>query len=477
MSIFDKIGNWWGTRSGYESARRDSGKRGYIPMATPRDQREDLQGGSRLELVKRSRYCNRNSGFHAESVSMMQLYSIGDGIVAQSLATGAAEEFEAYWREYCKNPEVSGRFDMLSLQNLVCRAIDVDGEIFALKTRDRAGNPKIALVETHGFSSVTDPERNLWDGIEFSNYYAPRYYHQKKPGKSATDEDTIRRAASSVIHCFEPNTPSASRGVPTIVGLNWLQDELELLSDETSAIKQNSKVGIVVTSDRPDALEDGDFGLGLSGGTSSGDGATTQQIADTLDARAVRLDSGESAQSFQSNRPNSMFQGHLDHLARDAGGGHLPFEVVRDASNIGGASVRLVTSKTDRRTRLRQNVMITRFLQHLWNYVMVNGIKKGDLPDVEGWSRVHWQTPRRITVDAGREEQQDRLSLTCGVTSFSKYLSERGTDFDDWLAMRSAECRKIMTAAGMPESDPIPLWMLYRPEGAGINIQEEDSTP
>ena len=481
MSFWKRLKSsfWGGTYSGYESAQRNQAKRPVVPMGSPQDQKRDLHPGGRLQMVKRSRYISRNNGYAAEAISTMQLYAVGDGIRAQSLCPDldARNLYEEYWRDFSRRPELSNRFDMFGLQNLICRAIDVDGEIFAIRTRDRFGNPRVQILESHTIAGITDEERNIWDGIEFDSANRPRWYHMvTKTDRHKSEPETKRIPASAVMHIMEPQTVGAVRGVPTIVGLNSLQDEMELLSDETFAIKQNSKLAMVVTSNRDTALEDGDFGLEIDGYDGEGGGADTQTIADTLGARTVRLNEGESAESFQSNRPNSMFQGHLDHLARNSSGGHLPFEVLRDASKIGGASVRLVTSKVDRRTRLRQNILTHRFLSPCWNYAIAFGIDRGDLPAVPGWSKIKWQTPRRITVDAGREEQAARLAVTTGLDSFSNWHAERGSDFDEWLEMRTTECRKILTASGHDENEPIPLWMLYKPDGAGISIQEEDNT-
>ena len=56
--------------------------------------------------------------------------------------------------------------------------------------------------------------------------------------------------------------------------------------------------------------------------------------------------------------------------------------------------------------------------------------------------------------------------MESGLELFSKHIGERGGgEFDEFIAARAVECRLIMTAAGMPESEPIPLWMLYKPSG------------
>lgn len=61
-----------------------SPSRGRVPGSAPRDSKLDLSPGVRTELVRRSRYLHRNSGFVREMVSNMAIYSTGDGIRPQA---------------------------------------------------------------------------------------------------------------------------------------------------------------------------------------------------------------------------------------------------------------------------------------------------------------------------------------------------------------------------------------------------------
>ena len=70
------------------------------------DARNDLTPGVRTELVRKSRYLHKNSGFVRELVGNMAIYSTGDGIrvQAQSAKPGwnrAAEDYFALWSARC----------------------------------------------------------------------------------------------------------------------------------------------------------------------------------------------------------------------------------------------------------------------------------------------------------------------------------------------------------------------------------------
>ena len=80
---------FFGSHSVFESANR-SPRRAEVPGSGPRDTSLDLTPGVRSELVRRSRYLVKNSGFLQEIVGSMAMYSIGDGIMPQPASKDAA---------------------------------------------------------------------------------------------------------------------------------------------------------------------------------------------------------------------------------------------------------------------------------------------------------------------------------------------------------------------------------------------------
>lgn len=137
------------TSSPFESANR-SPRRANVPGSAPRDTNLDITPGVRSELVRRSRYLMRNSGFIREMVSNMALYSVGDGLRPQAVSVDSAwnRAAECYFNRWSRRAEVTGRFNLAQCEQLICRAVDVDGEIFVLKTEEN-GELKLQLIETH----------------------------------------------------------------------------------------------------------------------------------------------------------------------------------------------------------------------------------------------------------------------------------------------------------------------------------------
>jgi capsid protein len=190
--------------------------------------------------------------------------------------------------------------------------------------------------------------------------------------------------------------------------------------------------------------------------------------------RTIRLDPNETLDPYASNRPTNLFTGFLETLDREASGGQLPYEVIGDPSKVGGASVRLVVSRADRRFRYRQRVMEHRFLAPAWVYVIGSAIAAGELPAVPGWNKSKWTAPRKFSVDAGRESRESRADVESGLVLWSDDIAQRGGDFDEWLAARTEQATKISQAA---EKAGVPLWMIYNPSHQATNEPTSPAQP
>ncbi len=445
--------------SPYESANH-SPRRGRVPGSAPGDSKRDLSPGIRSELVRRSRYLQKNSGFVRELVANMAIYSTGDGIKPQAQSSDSqwnrvAEEYFANWASRC---EITGRYSFEECQSLVCRGIDVDGEYFAHKTRDRDGRPILQLIEAHRIGDAPGGEETV-DGIGLDAFGAPTFY------RMLLDDGTHHDLpAAAILHVFEPESASSVRNAATIQhSINHVLDEMELLALEKHAVKDNADVARILKTARGEIEPDGDFSLGNGApGHEPSDPSALQRI---IGGKLVALKPDESLDSFQSNRPSPTFTGFLTHLRRDSALGVLPYEFAADSSSVGGAGVRLVVAKADRRFSFRQLILIQRFIRPVWAYVIADAIQTGALPYAPNWHRVSATTPRRITVDAGREAQQNRADVEMGLKTLSEHFAEQGMDFEEEMRVRAQNARRILDLAR--EFD-IPLEMLWRP-GGGTN--------
>jgi capsid protein len=449
----------WG--SPYEAANW-SPRRGLVPGAMPTDARNELTPGVRTELVRKSRYLHKNSGFARELVANMAIYSTGDGIrtQAQSPDSGwnrAAEEYFSLWSARC---EVTRRFSFEECQALVCRGMDIDGEYFVHKTRNAQGEPRIQLIESHRIGDRLGSTKTV-DGVGLDVWGAPIFY------RAIEDNGDFRDLPSeAVLHIHEPEWAGGVRSHPTIQhSINHVLDEIELLALEKHAVKDNADVARVLKTARGELDDTGDFVVG--------DGVTGNEQSDPLSlqrivgGKLVALKPDESIESFQSNRPSPTFTGFLEHLRRDSALGVIPFEFAADSSKIGGAGVRLVVAKADRRFSFRQMILERRLIRPVWSYVIGDAINRGLLPPMEGWWKISTVPPKRVTVDAGREAQQNRADVEMGLKTLSDHFAELGADFGEEIERRAADAKLILETATKYD---VPVGMLWKVAGEAQQV-------
>lgn len=446
---------WW---SAYEGANFST-RRARVPGVSPGDAKRDLSPSIRTELVRRSRYLHKNSGFVRELVGNMAIYSTGDGIKPQAQSADPAwnrlaEDYFALWAARC---ETTRRFSFEECQSVICRAVDVDGEYFVHKTRDTDGRPLLQLIEAHRIGDSTGSKETV-DGIGVDAFGAPLFYRTIEDGGVTRD-----LPAEVVLHVFEPEWASAIRNAPILQhSINHILDEMELLALEKHAVKDNADIARVLKTDRGEISEDGDFTLPVTG-TSTQEPSDPVSLQKIVGGKLVALKPNESIDSFESKRPSPTFTGFLEHLRRDSALGVLPFEFAADSSKVGGAGVRLVVAKADRRFSYRQLILIQRLIRPVWAYVIGDAITRGELPAQSGWQKISCTTPRRITVDAGREAQQNRADVETGLKTLTDHFSELGADFGDEIERRAQDAKLILETA---QKYGVPVEMLWRPEGA-----------
>jgi len=245
--------------SGYEVANRSS-SRGWLPGGHPRDNKDELTSYTRRELMRKSRYHDKNSGFFRETVADMDIYSVGAGMRAQAQTDDPAwnSKAEERFNRFCFRADITGRFSFAECQTLVCRAIDRDGEVFVIKVRDRFGRPRIQLIESHRCQDNGKFETT--DGILFDGWGAPISYSIRQG-----DEYEFRMIPSNaVLHVFEPELISAARSCPTMQhGLDGLTDESELLALEKLVVKDISGVSRTWTTEDGEIEDNTDFQIAV----------------------------------------------------------------------------------------------------------------------------------------------------------------------------------------------------------------------
>jgi capsid protein len=452
-------GNQWGSTV-QTYARRVI----YAPQ--PDDMRRDLSPWDRNEMVKKCRWAERESPLFRQILNDICIYVVGDGIKPQSHAENpeTARLHEEYFARESKRIDVSGK-SFYQCQGVLMRSAFRDGDAFGLKVinGDRA---QIQIVEAHRVGDPTDADTpdDCWDGIGFGKYNEPIYYSVYQ-----ADGSSRKVEAQSVMHIMDTETASGSRGVPVLQSsLNSIQDVKEILELERRAVKDNGDVTRVIK--KGSGFLDDDAASEISSNHNS-----AEIIASQMGGKAIVLESSDSFESFESKRPNSTFVGFLAALEKDICS-VLPYEFVKDVTAAGGAGVRLVTAKAARVFGKYQNMIIESFCQPTWEYIIADGIARGEIPDDPRWWSASWTTPKSVTVDAGREAANDRADIEMGLMSMSELYGQRGLDFRSEMEKRAADMAHIQNLA---RQYGIPFELLFRPTNTplGTVAQVDQAEP
>jgi lambda family phage portal protein len=421
-----------------------SRKRPIIYGAHARDSKIDLTESTRTELLKLARHMYRNIGIVKGAVDSIASYSIGAGLVPQY--RGADQQFgtlcEAYWRDVVTPaPEVTGRMGWTDLLMALSRSIDIDGDVFVLLT----DSGKLQVVEAH---RVCESENyGTTDGVFLGQTGEPTAYLVE------AGEDYLKLDASLVIHLMEIERPDQIRGASGLSrALNHLRD-LKLVTEfEKDALKVQSSIAAVITTHEGDPIANTGGFFGKIQERETDNDIAREEISTS--ANIPRLAPGEKIENISPSRPGSTFEPFAKFLIRDiALGLCLPPEFVYDPASVGGAGMRFVVAKAQRRFEQRQRLLIDRFCHRAWRFFISRAIAAGDLPDAPDYERVSWQTPKSLTVDAGREAQQAREDYKAGLTSLQDYFGELGQDWQEQVEQMDRE-KKFIAALNPPAPAP-----------------------
>ena len=400
-----------------------SRKRPVIYGAHARDSKADLNEGTRVELLKLARHMYRNVGLIKGAVDSIATYSVGPGLRPQYRGKNA--EFgtlcEEYWRDVVTpNPEVTGRMTWADLLMALSRSIDVDGDVFIIMTE----NGKLQVVEGHRVCEAD--QYGTADGVFLGKLGEPTAYLIQ------TGDDYRKIQAEAIMHLMEIERPDQIRGGSSLArALNHVRDLKMLGEFEKDALKLQGSIAAVITTAEGDALANTGGFFGNIQPLDTGESSIAREEI-TSSATIPRLGPGEKIEMVSPTRPNSSFEPFAKFLIRDVAMGlGLPVEFVYDPASVGGAGMRFVVAKAQRRFEQRQRLLIDRFCNRAWRYFIGTAIANGDLPADEDYAKVTWQTPKSLTVDAGREAQQERENYKAGLSSLQSYFGELGLDWEE----------------------------------------------
>lgn len=438
--------------------------RSIIPGAV-QSMRLDAAAATRMELLRRARYWERNSSLVQRIADVFETYTVGSGLKFYSTSSdpewaSAADEYFAAWVPFA---DISSRQSWDTLQGLIARALLIDGEAFVVLTRgqERTGGlafPRVQLVEGHLCSTPPsrkeDEGKTIVDGIELDGRGRPLGYHFVDELASSRTEIVHRYiAAENVVHVFEPSRAGQYRGITMLHAvLNDLHDLDDLVQLELKACRDHAEISNIfetagTSSDVADAIASGGSAPVLDT-----DGKRVR-YQETVGGRTIYLDPGDKLTRWVSERPSTQAT-HLWEILENkvCGGVGVPLQIVRPSS-LQGTVERAVLAQAAAWFRVRSNVQAEHF-RRVWEFVISWGVATDRrLAGPPGdWRNVTWRPPRAADVDTGRNSAALLSELAAGVRTYQSVLGELGEDWRHSLRQKADEIvyiRKLAQERGL----------------------------
>lgn len=479
------------------------------------DSRLEIDTISRTEVMRRARWLYNNDGFTRGVISS---YTRMAGTLIPRPKTPDKE-----WNKLAKRLfndltssgkrfDRSGKYSFPAMQRALTRSALKDGDCLTVPTTTASGTTQYIIYEGHQIGSAprhqrkqAEEARKKWlDGVmvdEFNRHHAYRILGGK-------DKNKTRTLPASSAHLFTRfERPGQPRGISACAHLvDHAVDVRDISRDMSKGMKVRNLIGFYMAAKDPEMP----FGLTSKGLQNSlSQWRNRASTGDDVDADPNQVDKEfsyeevvNSANMFraenyepkvlESSQPHENEMAFLDFRCRQMSLGlDLPPEVTWKMSNLNGNTMRWVAEGCEEVFENYRREVLEPFCRSVWFHVIGAEIASGRLrePNVKddqkgivGWWTVDFISPRRKTLDRGREGKlrlEEHRSL---LTNLDALYSELQLDWTEELSQYFDEIDWIIEDMKSRKwSDPMVEAILSKflapaPGTAPTNLHGEDTS-
>lgn len=466
-----RLGQFIGGSVNYDSVRF-SPSRVRIQHTAPSDLKQEQTVNDQREMLRLMRSLDKNSTFVAAYVNAHLTYSVGDGYRYQPLTrnpqwnTDAKAQIELFHAR----PEISGRFDWLQVCKMAVHSLIIDGECFYLKTRHRDGMPCLQIIEAHRIVQPNVENAKGWvNGIKYDRQGRPTAYAVQQD-----DGSFVYYGAASIIHLYDPERATGTRGVSRLqVIVNGLRDKRETMSAEVQAVKEFSRRTFVLKSNTGEFdAADANF-FGSNGKANKARQTNPEDIDRKFGGLSMAIGTNESLEAFETTRPNLNVLALIEAIEREASNAlGISSDFLLNPTKIGGPVVRMELAKAERQFAAMGRVVIDRLVRPAHQYFLADRITGNDLmPSTlaaqDGWEKMAFSQPRRLSIDVGRDTLALIRELEAGTRNLQDVIEEGGDDAEAQIIARldfKAWCKREAEARGLTYEDISMATVLSQPQ-------------
>lgn len=470
----------------YESAFPFFRKRSFIP-GTIQDARLDATPGVRRELLKNSRYWERNNPYFQKIIHLSISFTVG-ATGLRLVPNSSDEEFNEiagkWWRKFEQRPTLDTFHPMATLQSLMVRCFLVEGESFIIMAKDKTGRPALQMVDAHRVETPGDKDIqegvNIIDGVEIDDAGLPiAYYVRQRDVSGFYGQNSLltgatqlgytlpgayaRIDAENMLHLFEPVRPGLTRGLPALYACERILHDLDDLQDyEMQKAKENARTAKVVntvTGEAPTTQNKYRINSQISSQNAAGNTFTKpmpEYYEQTFGGDVAYLMPNEKMEVFQNDQPSAATQAYWE---QNIGAVCISVGVPRVLVvpySLQGTVLRADIEAAAAHFRTRSTrVGHTMFRAYKWAMEwaidydkMFRGVK---VPS--DWDSVAIRPPRSVNVDVGRNSAALISEYYAGFRTLAEVCSELGTDWrevQDEKDIEWARAKRKSDKSGVP---------------------------
>lgn len=434
----------------YESGMRWNPNRTYL-HGFVQDPRFDANECTRLELVRKSRWFEKNDPLANRLAEVFTEFTVGASgpPISPASSEEAWNQSASDWlNEWYPLADLNTRLGYAGLMTTAAWRRFFDGEFFILKTSGESGRPRLQGIAAHRVATPDDKAdqegKTIVDGVQIDARGRPIGYWIQEGIEG--DKFTFR-TSTEVIHIFEPESPGQYRGLPLLTPvMHLLHDWSDLLMFEMQKVKENATIRHVFEN------QSGQFDplkfrqeRGVQTNQKS-DGTEVEQvrykhIQQVLGSRTITLKVGEKVSQLENKSPSASTQWLWDYVASliCAGTGGISKLLVFPWSlqgTVTRADLDLANNYFRSRFAPFQSAAFQIYLFSIGT-ARFSDLRIADAP--ANWTKVNIRPPRAVNVDVGRNSAAMIAELESGATTLDEVYGSRGMDWREQVRQRGRE--------------------------------------
>lgn len=415
---------------------------------------------SREKMVSISRDLMRDNPIYRGIIGRCVSYVVGKGFALQALSPDKEwnAKSEALWNEFWKAPDVRGTMSGKRLECMVFQEMISTGDSFdAFVKRDTDIELKMQLFESE---QCTPDKPSIDNGVICDEYGVPVKYNLVGYGRGGMVKKGSKNFidAANVIHVFEHERASSSRGVPALQSAFGMLHRINDICD-AEAIARQMLAHLALSVTRQE-------GRAQAYAESEADSADSKFRIQELDyATIFHCAPGESIAGINRNIPGSDFEPSMRLFLRILGlplG--LPLEIVLlDWTHSNYSQSRAVLQQAFENFTYWQNLLKSRSMSRIYRRKLAEWISAGKLDPIEKAEAHEWVAPSFPWLDELKEIQAQEKKIALSMMSHAEGCKLMQRDRDDVVRARADEITDAIKRAQAIEKETgvLPPWQIF----------------